>query len=253
MSLDLLLVDYFLRYIEVVKLSSTMTKSVVAVMKPVFARHGIPDMIVSDNGPQYSSQEFQEFTEDYGFQHVTSSPYHPQGNGEAERAVKTVKKLLRDTNNPNLALLLYRSTPLSWCQHSPAKLLIGRQIRSTLPIPTKSLIPEWPDLQKFRKVDEQFKQKQKKNFDRRHHAIELPIFNDDEPAAVFVATERGTNPTPGRIVQTTRARSYKYKHPRELSEGTEITYILDQRKHVYLKVQIQSQIPQTPSIEVQLL
>ena len=45
----------------------------------------------------------------------------------------------------------------------------------------------------------------------------------------------------------------KYKHPRELSEGTEVTYILDQRKHVYLKVQIQSRIPQTPSIEVQLL
>ena len=50
-------------------------------MKPVLARHRIPDMIVLDNGPQYSSQEFQEFAEDYGFQHVTRSPYHPQGNG----------------------------------------------------------------------------------------------------------------------------------------------------------------------------
>ena len=135
----LLLVDYFSRYIEVVKLSSTTTKSVVAAMKPVFARHGIPDMIVSDNGPQYSSQEFQEFAEDYGFQHVTSSPYHPQGNGEAERAVKTVKKLLRDTDDPNLALLSYRSTPLSWCQHSPVELLMGRQIRFTLPISTRTV------------------------------------------------------------------------------------------------------------------
>ena len=62
----LLLVDYFSRYIEVVKL-------VVAAMKPLFARHGNPDMIVSDNGPQYSSQEFQEFAKDYNIEHVTST------------------------------------------------------------------------------------------------------------------------------------------------------------------------------------
>ena len=73
----LLLVDYFSRYIEVVKLTCTTTKSVVAAMKPLFARHGIPDVIISDNGPQYSSQEFKQFAEDYEFSHVTSSPYHP--------------------------------------------------------------------------------------------------------------------------------------------------------------------------------
>ena len=73
-------------------------------MKPLFARHGIPDVIISDNGPQYSSQEFQQFAKDYEFKHMTSSPYYPQGNGEAERAVK---KLLRDTSDHNLALLTY--------------------------------------------------------------------------------------------------------------------------------------------------
>ena len=111
----LLLVDYFSRYIAVVKLTCTTTKSVVAAMKPLFARYGTPDVIISDNGPQYLSQEFKQFAEDYEYSHVTSSPYHPQGNGEAECAVKTVKKLLRDTNDHNLALLSYRSTPLSWC------------------------------------------------------------------------------------------------------------------------------------------
>ena len=128
--------------------------------------------------------------------------HHPQGNGEAQQAVKTVKKLLKDSNDPNLALLSYRSTPLSWCQHSPAEILMGRQIRVTLPIPTKSLIPKWPDLQMFCIIDEQFKQKQMKNVDRQHRAIELPTFSDDEP--IFVATDRGSAPTPGRIVQTTR-------------------------------------------------
>ena len=88
----LLLVDYFSRYIEVVKLTCTTTKSVVAAMKPLFARHGIPG-VISDNGLQHSSREFQQFAEDNEFSHVTSSPYHPQGNVEAESAVKTVKKL----------------------------------------------------------------------------------------------------------------------------------------------------------------
>ena len=55
----LLLVDYFSRYIEVIKLSSTTINSVVAAMKPIFAEHGIPDIVISDNSPQYSSQEFK--------------------------------------------------------------------------------------------------------------------------------------------------------------------------------------------------
>ena len=128
-------------------------------MKPIFARYRIPDIVISDNGPQYSSQEFKGFAKAYNFEHITSSPYYSQGNREAERAVKTVKSLLKDSSDPNLALLSYRSTPLSWCGHSPAELLMGRQIHSALPISTKSLTPRWPDLQTFRTVDEQFKQK----------------------------------------------------------------------------------------------
>ena len=78
-------------------------------MKLLFARHGIPDVIILDSGPQYSSRQFQQFAEEYEFTHVTSSPYHPQGNWEAELVVKTVKKLLRDTGDHNLALLTYQS------------------------------------------------------------------------------------------------------------------------------------------------
>ena len=116
----LLLIDYYSRYIETAKLSATTTKSVVSAMKPILAWHGIPNVIVSDNGPQYASKEFKDFAIAYDFQHVTSSPYHPQGNGEAERAVKTIKSLLRCNSDPNVVLLSYRSTPLSWCRLSPA-------------------------------------------------------------------------------------------------------------------------------------
>ena len=72
----LLLVDYYSRYPEVIKLNSTTSTSVITAMKLVFSRHGIPH--VSDNGPQYDSVEMKQFASTYGFNHVTSSPYYPQ-------------------------------------------------------------------------------------------------------------------------------------------------------------------------------
>ena len=86
--------------------------SVISHLKSIFARHGIPEVVVSDNGPQYSSAVFEEFSKEYEFDHVTSSPKYPQANGEAERAVKTIKQLLEKNSDPYLALLVYRSTPL---------------------------------------------------------------------------------------------------------------------------------------------
>ena len=68
--------------------------------------------VVSDNEPQYSSEEFSEFMREYHCRHITSSPLYPQSNGEAERAVKTIKGLLKKEGDPYLALLSYRATPL---------------------------------------------------------------------------------------------------------------------------------------------
>ncbi|KAL5474580.1 hypothetical protein EMCRGX_G026548 [Ephydatia muelleri] len=82
---------------------------------------------------QYSSQEMKEFALQYGFRHTTSSPHYPRGHGQAERAVKTVKSLLLDAEDPFLALLNYRATPFPWCGLSLAELLFGKQISTTLP------------------------------------------------------------------------------------------------------------------------
>ena len=127
----LLVVDYFSRYPEVVKLRSTTASSVIAVLRSCFARYGIPETVRSDNGPQFASRKFAEFANSYGFEHGTSSPYYPQSNGMVERAVKTAKKLLKQSSDPHLAILSFRATPLPWCGLSPSGLLMGRQIRQS--------------------------------------------------------------------------------------------------------------------------
>ena len=145
----LLVVDYFSRYIKVLKLKNTTASSVTAELKALFARHGIPATVVSDNGPQYASKEMAEFAEKYNFKHVTSSPHYPQSIEPAERSVKTAKQLLR--NSPDLfkALLSYRATPLPSCGFSPTELLMGRKIRTDLPQFQTTFIPEWSYLKEF--------------------------------------------------------------------------------------------------------
>ena len=90
----LIVVDYYSRYIETAKLSSTNSSDVIRHLKSIFARHGIPEVVMSDNGPQYSSDQFAKFANQYGFKHNTSSPKYPQSNGAAERAVRTIKEMM---------------------------------------------------------------------------------------------------------------------------------------------------------------
>ncbi len=106
-------------------------------MKVTFARHGIPDIVHSDNGPCYSSQEFSDFQKKWGFKHVTSSPHFPSSNGLAEKTVQTVKNIISKSmesgTDPYLGLLACRTTPLGNNQ-SPAELLMGRTLKTELPV-----------------------------------------------------------------------------------------------------------------------
>ena len=106
-STYLLILDYYSRFIEIAKLSKTTAGDVINHCKSIFARHGIPEMVISDNGPQFAAESFKEFAQGYNFDHVTSSPYYPQSNGEAETAVKTIKDLLKKEGDPYLSLLTY--------------------------------------------------------------------------------------------------------------------------------------------------
>ena len=178
-SIYMIVVDYFSRYPEVKKLTSTTTQGVINVLKSLFARYGIPEVVRSDNGPQFSSQEFTDFAREYQFHHQTSSPHFPSSNGQAERAVQTVKNLLKKSKDPFVALLAYRATPLPWCGLSPAELLMGRNIRTTLPLSKNNLISRWPYLESFRGDHKNYKKQQKRDFDRRHRTRDLPDLLDN--------------------------------------------------------------------------
>ena len=106
-STYLLVVDYFSRYPEVIKLNSTTSKAVISSLKSIFSCHGVPSVLMSDNGPQFDSSEMKEFANTYAFQHITSFPHYPQSNGLTERTVKTMKCLLKHTTDPHMALLSY--------------------------------------------------------------------------------------------------------------------------------------------------
>ena len=128
---------------QVKSLTSTTAANVVAALKSIFSRHGVPTILMTDNGPQFSCKEMAEFAELYGFHHRTSSPHYPLSNGQGEWTVRTVKQLLQHSADPYMALLSYRATPFSFCVLSPAELLMGHCIRTDIPQVTNLFVPEW--------------------------------------------------------------------------------------------------------------
>ena len=124
---------------------------VISILKEVFLEHGVPETLISDNGPQYSSALFAEFVDEWKFTHVTSSPHHPEGNGFAESMVKVVKQMLQHAkysgSDPHLALLSYRATPLDSKIASPAELMYWRHLQSTLPSCLRNTAPDAEDTQ----------------------------------------------------------------------------------------------------------
>ncbi|KAI5718308.1 hypothetical protein M8J77_019339 [Diaphorina citri] len=140
-----LVVDYYSKFIETALCSNTSSAVVIAHIKSIFARHGIPQIVVSDNGPQFSSREFQQFARTYEFQHITSSPRYPRSNGEAESAVKIMKKMLTkclyDNTDPYIGMLNLRNTPKNFGP-SPAQLLFSRVLNSKIPTQNKLLKPK---------------------------------------------------------------------------------------------------------------
>ena len=133
----LIVADYYSKYPFVYKLPSTEGTTISRCLKSLFAEQGVPAILRSDNGPQFSSNSFRKFADEYGFRHVTSSPHYPRSNGFIESQVKIVKKSLAKAKksglDPALALFRLRTTPIDGKSKLPAELLFGRQLQYNLP------------------------------------------------------------------------------------------------------------------------
>ena len=119
----LIVVDAFSKWPEVVQMSSTTATGTIKELTRIFAQQEFPKVLVSDNGTQFTSQEFQSYCQQHGIQHIRSPPYYPQSNGQAERFVDTFKRTFKKLRGEGATsdviqkfLWTYRSTP---CLSSP--------------------------------------------------------------------------------------------------------------------------------------
>ena len=168
-------VDYYSKWIEIAKLSNLNSNNVICHLKSQFAKYGIPDELIIDNGPQYSSLAFKKFSNNYGFLHTNSSPKNSQANGEAEQAAETIESLLKKAQHPYKALLNYRNTPLEGIGLSPAQLLMGHRLKTSLPTHADLL-----KTHRAQEVKEHFQKRKLKNkvYYDKHSDKELPPLNN---------------------------------------------------------------------------
>ncbi len=136
----LVVIDAHSKWMEVVPMTTATAFTTIQQLRRIFAQFGVPDVIVSDNGTQFTASEFQEFCRLNGIHHTCVAPYHPSSNGLAERAVKIFKQGLKKQSGGTLSdrmarmLFQYHIAPQTTTGIAPAKLLMSRKLKSRLDI-----------------------------------------------------------------------------------------------------------------------
>ena len=93
----LLCVDAYSKYPEIVCMDKTSASATITVVRNIFASHGLPYQVVTDNGPQFNFQDFENFLHQTGVRHILSAPYHPATNGQVERMVQAFKQSMKSS------------------------------------------------------------------------------------------------------------------------------------------------------------
>ena len=210
----LVIVDAHSKWLDAHIMSSITSAKTIETLRSVFAIHGLPRVIVTDNGSSFTSEEFKTFVRKNGIKHVTSAPYHPSTNGQAERAVQTLKRCLKRTPGNSVQerlsrfLFDHRITPHTTTGVPPCEMLMNRRLRSRLDL-------FHPDVSG--KV-ESHQAKQKELRDQRP----LRQFTENDQVYVQDFTTRKPKWIPGTVVKVTGPLSYMIK----LQDGTIV------RRHV---------------------
>lgn len=144
------LLDAYSQWVEVIPMFSTTSDALVRALRLLFSTHGLPDIIISDNGPQLTSATFQVFLVQYGIRHAPIAPFHLASNGHAEPTVRSVKEALLKLGLGDLHgklvtyLLMQHSTTCPLSNLSPAELLMGQHLCLTLDRMHQSYSPDVP-------------------------------------------------------------------------------------------------------------
>jgi len=137
-NMYLVVVDAHSKWPEVFEMSQSTTVKTISAPRHLFAAYGLPEQVVSDNGPQFTSEDFKEFMTANGIKHIRCAPYHPASNGAAERFVRTFKEAMKASQHDGLSsqhrlqnfLMTYRITPHATTNVTPCSLFVGRNIRT---------------------------------------------------------------------------------------------------------------------------
>ena len=144
----LVVVDRYSRFPEVEIVHSTRASTVIPKLDKIFSVHGIPDIIISDNGPPFNGDEYTRYTRALGIEAKFSTPYWPQGNATVERFMQPLGKALKTAQvegrpwkqELNRFLLQYRTTPHCTTGVPPSELLFNRTVKGKIPVITRKIV-----------------------------------------------------------------------------------------------------------------
>lgn len=145
----LITVDFYSDFWEVDVLPDMTTATDIKRSKVHFSRYGVPDVVSSDNGGHFCSEEFSTFAHTWEFEHTTTSPYHSQANGKVESAVNISKNIIKKAKKSGhdiwKAILDWRNTPTESMNSSPVQRFMSRRTRTHIPTPHRLLEPQVVD------------------------------------------------------------------------------------------------------------